>query len=98
MALLAAAHINAKRREDEPRHFDGRAFVIRQLKHPDEVLWLRYIYGPAFFLLGVYSPDDVRRVYLTEKMDENQANHLMQRDEGGRCGLGTATPQDFLPF
>jgi deoxycytidylate deaminase len=95
LALLAAAHVNAKRREGQPRHLEGQAFVIRQLKHPDEVLWLRYIYGPAFFLMGIYSPDHVRKDYLTQSMSADDAARLMTRDEGEDADWGQQLRRTF---
>lgn len=35
---------------------DARAYIIHQLKHPDEVELLRRVYGPRFFLIGGHSP------------------------------------------
>lgn len=42
------------------------AFLVRSLKHPDEADTLRDIYGRAFFLMSIYSPEDVREKALTE--------------------------------
>src|SRR5690606_1180970 len=68
LALMAAAQINDRRPQTSagqvPPHLEGRAFLLRQLKHPDEVLWLRRIYGSAFHLVGVYSSEAIRRETL----------------------------------
>jgi deoxycytidylate deaminase len=95
LALLTAADINARRREEHPRHLEGRAFILRQLKHPDEVLWLRYVYGPAFFLVGIYSPENVRRDSLMREMDEEHANRLMKRDEAEEADWGQQLRRTF---
>lgn len=83
LALLTAAHINDQRPVAEPRHLPKRAFIIRQLKHPQEVEWLRRIYGPAFHLVGVYSPRVEREKHLVvvRKMTPDQARELFNRDE-----------------
>ena len=95
LALLAAAHISELRATDEPKHLEGHAFLIRQLKHPDEVMWLRYIYGSAFHLVGVHCPEDTRFVHLTEKMTEEQAQHLINRDQEEQMDWGQQLRRTF---
>lgn len=65
MALLAIAAIRQRRitrqpslsREDAAnRPLERTAFVIRSLKHPDEIQALRYVYGRAFSVISTYSP------------------------------------------
>src|SRR3954470_2211763 len=64
MARLAALGIAEKRRELG----DGKpsAYIIRQLKHPDEASTLRRIYGDRLFVLSLYSTSRERFSYLTE--------------------------------
>lgn len=82
LALFAVAKINGQRPKEPPFYMSGRAFVLRQLKHPDEVFWLRTIYGQAFHLLGVYCPEKVRRSNLEihHGMSSDQADSLIKRD------------------
>jgi len=35
--------------------------LFKQLKHPDEVFWLRRIYETGFQLIGIYSPEEERK-------------------------------------
>jgi deoxycytidylate deaminase len=83
LALLAAAHINNKRPEEGPRFMSGKAHLLCQLKHPDEVYWLRKIYSLAFHLVGVYCPVSVRKqnLIINHGMSSEQADHLIKRDE-----------------
>jgi len=83
LALMVAAHINAKRPPGDDRNLPGRAFLIHQLKHPGEVLWLRHIYGDAFHLIGLYSLPRARKEYLkrTFGMSDDRAESLISRDE-----------------
>ena len=53
-------------RSSEPR--SRTAYVLRSLKHPEEVARLREIYGDGFFLIGAYSPRDRRVKYLEEQI------------------------------
>ena len=53
MALLAVLGIQAERDKRDPAK--SYAYVIRQLKHPEEVSTLRQIYGDRLFVIGLYS-------------------------------------------
>ncbi len=83
LALIAAAYINNMRPEEEPRFLSGTAHVLCQLKHPDEVYWLRKIYGPMFHLVGIYCPISVRKqnLIINHGMSPEEANQLIKRDE-----------------
>ena len=84
LSLLAAAEINSQRPEKEPHKLSGKAFVIHQLKHPDEVVWLRSIYQRAFQLIAVYCPEDVRLndLKVHRGMKAEEAQELIDRDKG----------------
>ena len=86
LALMAAADISSRRprAKAKDRNLDGCAFIFHQLKHPEEVLWLRHIYGDAFHLLGLYSPGRARKQFLTTAfgMGDADAERLIKRDEG----------------
>ncbi|HEY1630406.1 MAG TPA: anti-phage dCTP deaminase [Rhizomicrobium sp.] len=45
----------------------NQAYVIRQLKRPEEVETLRRVYGKRFVLLSAYSPLEARKLYISEK-------------------------------
>lgn len=81
MALLAALGIVAKR--DQAGGNQPCAFVIRQLKHPEEITALRRIYGDRFFVLSLYSTYSERISHLMKihKITREAAVHLMRRDE-----------------
>ncbi|MEX2157151.1 MAG: anti-phage dCTP deaminase [Gemmatimonadales bacterium] len=83
LALLAAAHINGLRPKEPPRSLPGKAFILRQLKHPDEVEWLRRIYGHAFHLVGLYCPRAKRekRLKVVRRLTSEQVKDLIERDE-----------------
>lgn len=62
---------------------DRTAYVLRQLKHPDEVNTLRRIYGNGFFLIALYSTKNERYEFLTKRKSGDPAfvEKLMERDE-----------------
>ncbi|MFN8096357.1 MAG: hypothetical protein U0599_29800, partial [Vicinamibacteria bacterium] len=58
-----------------------RAFLIKQLKHPDEVRLLRSVYRNLFFLVGVLSVETRRQKRLADDgMTREEAVQLMERD------------------
>src|SRR4030095_6593270 len=73
------------------------AFIFDQLKHHEEVETLRWVYGKSFFLVGAYTPKQIREDKLVAKLAlksaeskdvlANEAKELMRRDEkGGKLG------------
>jgi deoxycytidylate deaminase len=88
LALLATQKISQDRGEVTGR----KAYIINQVKHPDEVRSLRRIYGPGFFLIAVHSPETTRENRLAELIAESNnttqidayratAQKLIRRDE-----------------
>lgn len=100
LALLALTEIAAIREEKSDKEYQdgsvtslGRfAFILRSLKHPDEVKLLRSIYGSRFILVAAYAPGEIRKSALTKALtkeyrsDDSQTwyrtvERLMERDE-----------------
>lgn len=81
LALCAIADIRS-RREDDASALPKQAFVLRQLKHPDEVYLLRRTYGDGFHLLGLYCPRRAREEHLrTRGANHREIERLILRDE-----------------
>lgn len=97
LALVCAAHIAAQRPEEPPHAFRRKAFILNQLKHPDEVLYLRTIYGRAFHLIGVYCPESIRIQHLrmNRNLEEDQARRLIERDKGEESKWGQHLTRTF---
>ena len=69
----AVAEIRAIRAEitgDANRPADAQAYIIHQLKHPDEVDLLRQVYGSSFLLIAGHAPKPTRAAKLAERMAE----------------------------
>jgi deoxycytidylate deaminase len=93
MALFAMAKIREIRqkaggRPDQP--IDAKAYILRSLKHPNEIETLRDVYGDAFFAVSVYSPKQDRLKQLKNTIARSHNNFsdyteatekLMERDE-----------------
>lgn len=82
------------------------AFILNQLKHPDEVKLLRDVYGSSFILLAGHAPKDLRRKNLAvrlknDKYDERyaqeKAEHIIVDDEKQVDDLGQNT-RDAYPL
>ncbi|HYO53918.1 anti-phage dCTP deaminase [Archangium sp.] len=101
LALHAILEIFRTRQPDPTRAADAapkprQAYVIRSLKHPDEVQTLRQVYQSGFFLIGLYSTEKERRTYLTEDKacTPEQAARLIERDRD-ESDLGQRTRDTF---
>jgi deoxycytidylate deaminase len=91
IALLAIAEIARLRAEELAGREEKNAFILRSLKHPQEVQTLRNIYGKGFVLISVYSPRDTRVSALADRISKSQygerknarsrAEVLVERDE-----------------
>lgn len=91
-SIVAALAIH-KIHTDRPAYGTGSkplAFVIDQLKHPEEVRVLRDVYGSAFYVISVLSEYDERSRRLEKKFKDvtdradrgDRIKRLMERDEG----------------
>lgn len=87
LAHLVATHISLDRKMRhsgaEPRSITpGRvAYLVDQLKHPDECQLLRAVYRENFYLVGVLGSEDSRRRRLrAEGIGPADAERLMERD------------------
>lgn len=71
LALLSISAIRECRKvkgKDEGKPVLRQAYILKSLKHPEEVNKLRKIYGDAFVLLSIYSPRSERVDRLAEKI------------------------------
>lgn len=73
------------------------AYIIRSLKHPDEVEFMRETYGFGFHLIGITSHYDRRINFLTERkgLSEDKAKALLARDENEDIKQGQHTQDAF---
>ena len=101
LALAAAGTIFRSRPTGtngaSPEPLKRTAHILRSLKHPAEVLTLRRIYGPAFFLIGVVTSEDDRRRYLKagKTCTKDEIEIVLQRDEYDGLELGQRTRDTF---
>ncbi len=70
LALLTMLRMQSERNETVVP--SGRAWLLRSLKHPDEVRTLRETYGDNFFLIGAYTERERRIVNLASEIAQSQ--------------------------
>jgi deoxycytidylate deaminase len=100
LAVMAINDIAARRVEDEterPKPRDRVAHVIRSLKRPEEVILLRDVYRPGFFLIAIADDDDSQFDYLMKEkgLAENEARILVERDQEEYAPHGQRTRGTF---
>lgn len=76
MALAAIAGI-VEGRAAAPSHADGKlAYLVRQLKTPEEAALMRRVYGDRFQLIGVFSPLPVRTEWLAKRIAKDHKDDV----------------------
>ena len=93
VAALAIASMRNERKKDKNTHGDQErrvAWILRTLKHAEEVKLLRYVYGSRFILIGVTESVDQRTRNFEETLKtrdpslrniSSEAVKLIERDE-----------------
>ena len=95
-AILAAGAIDAiaRKRNGSPKKV---AYIINSLKHPDEVEFLRKVYGNGFYLFGIHADEKRRRNFLVsdKSLTQQQAEFLISIDEDEKIPHGQRTRDTF---
>lgn len=102
LALGTAAWISSRREKEQdenesPKYSPRKAYIIKSLKHPDEVVRFREIYPQGFYLVGVYSDEKRRSQYLTEekRISTENAEQLILRDQDENLPYGQRVTDTF---
>jgi len=66
LAVFLMAGRRRRLDSDHPR----RAWLVRSFRRPEEVQFLRQVYGPRFVLLGIHAPEALRLHNLTNRRRE----------------------------
>jgi deoxycytidylate deaminase len=101
LALAAVSEITEEREVSpengltKPR--PRTAHVLFSLKRPEEVLTLRRIYGPGFYLIGVFATEEDRLNFLKDdkNIPEKRARELIDRDQEEKDDHGQRTRDTF---
>ncbi len=93
LAAGAACKIKTARQGD-PKKI---AYIVNSLKHPDEVEFLRKVYGDGFYLFGIHADEKRRHAYLVDdkSLTQAQADELIRIDEDEKIEHGQRTRDTF---
>jgi cytidine deaminase len=108
LALLAIAKIASERDKllEAAQSLSRRAWILRQLKTPEEAQTLREVYGSRFFLIAAYTPDDERAEWLIQAVTDSRRSsdhskwevdveELLRRDQSEEKAFGQNVRDTF---
>lgn len=73
-----------------------RAYIIDSLKNLEELTLLKRIYGETLIVMGVFAPDEIRKVRLENAgVDEARVKSIIDRDQGEVVTFGQMTRKIF---
>jgi len=95
-AILATG-ASSKIKETRTGEPQKTAYIINSLKHPDEVEFLRKVYGDGFCLFGIHADEKRRHDYLVKdkSLTQEQAGELIRIDEDEKIPHGQRTRDTF---
>ncbi len=74
-----------------------RAFIIDSIKNLEELRLLREVYGKTLFVIGVFAPDELRKVRLKSAGIATDAiRNIMDRDQNEVVSFGQNTRKLFV--
>ena len=90
LATGAVSEILNYRKDNDTKKI---VYIVNSLKHPDEIEFLKKIYGNGFFLFGIHSDAKRRHKYLQEDKgcSASQASELIEIDEDEKIPHGQRT-------
>lgn len=71
-------------KNDKSKPIPRQAYILKSLKHPDEVELLRKVYGRSFWLISIYSPENIRKEFLANRIKKSRFNNMEPTDEVNR--------------
>ncbi|WP_353068158.1 anti-phage dCTP deaminase [Tunturibacter empetritectus] len=98
LALAAIDHISSVRKKDAPDDaLLDRAHILVTLKRPQEVNYLRKVYGIGLHIIGVFATEEDRVKHLHRRgvMSLEQASSLVKTDEDDKQDGGQRTGDAF---
>lgn len=73
-----------------------RAYIIDSLKNIEELTLLKRIYGDTLIVVGVFAPDQIRKIRLeNDGVDVDRVNSIIDRDQGEVATFGQMTRKIF---
>jgi len=100
-ALLALVGVNeiakVRAKEAASRALYNQAHIFLTLKRPEEINYLRKIYGVGLHIIGVFATEEERLKYLIRRkhVTDEEAATLIEHDENDRLDNGQRTGDSF---
>ena len=96
-ALHALTEIQEQRIANDDRALLNKAHLILTLKRPEEVTYLRRVYGLGLHVISVFSPEEDRVAHLMHKqhLSKEKARELVKNDENDSESGGQRTGVAF---
>jgi hypothetical protein len=85
IAIETIRNERARSTKDENKARAGHAYIIRQLKRPEEVELLRKVYGRQFILVSAYAPEKRRKEQLSARLSGEVSTSLSVADVSYRA-------------
>ncbi|MGB7986295.1 MAG: anti-phage dCTP deaminase [Terracidiphilus sp.] len=81
-AIAKIAELRPKDSDNNPLPWPKTVHIVRSLKRPEEVVTLRQVYRPGFFLIGVFATEEERLNFLVDRKaaDSKRAKVLIETD------------------
>ena len=112
IALLAIAAVRESRKTktlDTDIPSKRTAYILRSLKRPEEISFLKKVYGEIFIVFSIYSPQEERLHRLSQNICKSKndrhspeydqlAKQLIERDEKSGHKTFGQNVQDAFPF
>ncbi len=83
LAKICIEKISILRKRHTYTHEDKVAYLISQIKHPEEIIFFRLVYSGIFYLVGTLCSEDQRKHNLINKEDISET-HTIQLIETDR--------------
>lgn len=103
-AAIALASLVAIREERQKlsgspdRAADATAYLLNQLKHPDEVKLLRKVYGSSFVLIAAHAPKLERELKLIDRIAASEHRERQQDDLAKANNIIRIDDREPAPF
>ncbi|KAB0267954.1 anti-phage dCTP deaminase [Microvirga brassicacearum] len=110
LSILKIREYRYRKHQDSDKALHKTAYIIRQLKRPEEIKLFREIYGKQVFQISIYSDHLVRKERLAGQMREydsvstrssdfdEQASKLLARDEHESAVTSGQRIRDVFPL
>jgi deoxycytidylate deaminase len=98
LALAAIDHISSVRKEHAPDDaLLDHAHILVTLKRPEEINYLRKIYGIGLHIIGVFATEEdrVKHLHRRKVMTQAEASSLVKEDEDDKQDGGQRTGDAF---